>query len=174
MAVREGELRLPWGRVLPKFSSGDRIGPSSLFFSYLGGNSMLLMKLQAAIKETMSVTASTRVLYQASTMRNIVEVVDKLRQEQAVDNAEHEIDWLAELAVRRWLAKQVHESPASTRRDEQAKTGGIEVMMTGASGFLGGHLLRSLVRSKSISKVHCIAVLPDDEHLVPSYSKVEC
>jgi hypothetical protein len=42
----------------------------------------------------------------------------------------------------------------------------IEVPLTDATSFLGGRLLRALVLSPRVRKVHCIAVPPDDEHLL--------
>ncbi|KAL1793814.1 hypothetical protein ACET3X_007235 [Alternaria dauci] len=73
MTVREGELRLLWERVLPTL--GDlRLGPSSDFFM-CGGNSMLLMKLQKAIKETTGIHVSTKELYESSTLRAMTHCV---------------------------------------------------------------------------------------------------
>ncbi|KAM0441837.1 hypothetical protein ACHAQK_004775 [Fusarium lateritium] len=171
MTVREGELRLLWERVLPMASNHGRIVPPSDFFS-LGGNSMLLMKLQAAIRETMTVKASTRVLYQASTLRGMAQAIDQLRREQSVVDTEHDIDWTAETAIPRWLVKQLHEAPPS-RRVKMPKLG-IEVMMTGATGFLGGHLLRALMVSNEVTRVHCIGVLADDQNALPQDDKVQC
>lgn len=172
MTVREGELRLLWERVLPAAGTSGLIVPSSDFFSF-GGNSILLMKLQAAIRETMMVKASTRVLYQASTLRDMAQVIDQLRQEQSVVDTEYDIDWAAETAIPRWLVKQLHEATSSQRPKKPNKKG-IEVMMTGATGFLGGHLLRSLMVSDVVTKVHCIAVLADEQSLLPQDDKVVC
>lgn len=172
MTVREGELRLLWERVLPGAGTSGLIVPSSDFFSF-GGNSILLMKLQAAIRETMMVKASTRVLYQASTLRDMAQVIDQLRQEQSVVDAEHDIDWAAETAIPRWLVKQLHEA-SSSQRPKVPNKKGVEVMMTGATGFLGGHLLRSLMVSDVVTKIHCIAVLADEQSLLPQDDKVVC
>ncbi|WZH49426.1 putative PKS-NRPS protein [Fusarium acuminatum] len=172
MSVREGELRLLWERVLPAVGTAGLIVPSSDFFSF-GGNSILLMKLQAAIRETMMVKASTRVLYQASTLRDMAQVIDQLRQEQSVVDAEHDIDWAAETAIPRWLVKQLHKE-SSSQRPKTPNKKGIEVLMTGATGFLGGHLLRSLMVSDVVIKVHCIAVMADEQSLLPQDDKVIC
>ncbi|KAM0342042.1 hypothetical protein ACHAPU_009770 [Fusarium lateritium] len=170
MTVREGELRLLWERVLPTVSNHDRIVPSSDFFS-LGGNSMLLMKLQAAIRETMTVQASTRALYQASTLRGMAQAINQLRKEQSAIDAEHDIDWDAETAIPPWVIKQLHQ--ASPSRLPKAPKMGIEVMLTGATGFLGGHLLRSLMASDEVTKIHCIAVLADQQNALPHDGKVQ-
>lgn len=168
MTTHEGELRLLWERVLPESS---RIAPSSDFF-LLGGNSLLLMKLQAYIRDTMMVPVSTRILYQASTLRGMAQTVDRLRQEQALGMNETTIDWNSETAVPKWLLKQL-DGTASSRSIREPKTRDIEIMMTGVTTFLGGHLLQSLLASDTVSKVHCIAVPSDDEASLPQNSKLQ-
>ncbi|KAF4449922.1 putative polyketide synthase [Fusarium austroafricanum] len=171
MTIGEGELRLLWERVLPNFGKTGLIVPSSDFF-YLGGNSMLLMKLQAAIKETMALNASTRVLYQASTLRDMAQVIDRLRREQSINDSGHDIDWDAETSIPKWLVKQLDEKPLS-QRAQVPKKKGIEIIMTGATGFLGSHLLQSLVSLDDVSRVHCIAVPVDDQNVLLQDDKVE-
>ncbi|CEI70300.1 unnamed protein product [Fusarium venenatum] len=167
MTVREGELRLLWERVLV---TSTRIAPSSDFF-LLGGNSLLLMKLQAAIRETMMAPVSTRVLYQASTLRGMAQAIDKLRQERATGDIESEIDWDAETAIPQWLVRQL-DGATSSQKGRAPKTMGIEIMMTGTTGFLGGHLLQSLLASEAVNKVHCIAVPADYEASLPHNEKI--
>ena len=94
MTIHEGELRLLWERVLPETMITGHIASSSDFF-LCGGNSLLLMKLQSAIKETTGVAISTRALYQGSTLRGMAQSINELREEQA-DAAEQEIDWAVE------------------------------------------------------------------------------
>jgi amino acid adenylation domain-containing protein len=168
MTVREGEVRLLWERVLV---GTTRISPSSDFF-LLGGNSLLLMKLQAAIRESIMVPISTRVLYQASTLRGMAQAIDKIRQEAALGSIQSEINWDAETAIPQWLVKQFNKA-ASPQSRRQPKTNGIEIVMTGATGFLGGHLLQSLLASEAVDKVHCIAVPADDEASLPQHDKVQ-
>lgn len=77
MTVGEGELRLLWERVLPE-SETRVIAPSADFF-LSGGNSLLLMQLQAAIRESVGVAMAMRVLYRASTLREMARCVDEER-----------------------------------------------------------------------------------------------
>ncbi|KAL7905224.1 putative PKS-NRPS protein [Trichoderma velutinum] len=174
MTVGEGELRLLWERVLPQAASSTRISPSSDFF-LLGGNSLLLMKLQAAIKDSMNVIMSTRKLYQASTLRDMARAIIEQRQSQAANDAELEIDWVAETAIPKWLLNQIHESSQSNLRSSpKPSVEKIAVLMTGATTFLGGHLLKSLLQSDKVSKIYCIAIAADDQHLLPEDGKIEC
>lgn len=168
MTISQGELRLLWERVLPQ--TNERISPSSDFFA-LGGNSMLLMKLQAAIKDTMRVQASTRSMYQSSTLSDMSKSIDALRKEQSAGDAGNEINWDAETAVPGWLLKQIHNAPIRTCK-RPSKKSNVEILLTGSTGFLGSHLLERFLESESVAKVHCVAVLPDDQHLLPESEKV--
>ncbi|KPM44244.1 Polyketide synthase-nonribosomal peptide synthetase [Neonectria ditissima] len=170
MTIREGEVRLLWERVLPDTSTAGRLSPSSDFF-LCGGNSLLMMKLQAAIRESIGVAISTRTLYQASTLREMARRIDE-QQTIEGDDVEREIDWAAETAVPKSLLRQIRELPASPVK--ASKSDGVEVLMTGATSFLGGHLLQALLRSPAVRKVHCVAVLADDQHQLPRDEKIEC
>ncbi|KAH7139912.1 polyketide synthase [Dactylonectria estremocensis] len=169
MTIREGEVRLLWERVLPDTSTTGRLAPSSDFF-LCGGNSLLMMKLQAAIRESIGVVVSTRTLYQASTLREMARRIDE-QQTAEGDDVEREIDWAAETAVPRSLLRQIRELPAPVK---STKSDGVEVLLTGATSFLGGHLLQALLRSPVVRKVHCIAVLADDQHQLPRDEKIQC
>lgn len=166
MTIRQGELRLLWERVLPRDTAGTRITPESDFFLN-GGNSLLLMKLQAAIRDSMGVRVSTKALYQASTLsemsRSIVE-----QREQQQDEFQVEIDWAVETAVPPSLLEQIGKlqiSGTSTSTRPQKMTG-LEIVLTGATGFLGGQLLRRLLQAPEVHKVHCVAVPSDEQHLL--------
>jgi amino acid adenylation domain-containing protein len=167
MNIREGELRLLWERVLSgTAAAGRRITPSSDFF-LLGGNSMLLMRLQAAIRESMGVKISTRVLYRESTLSAMAQAIFDLRDAEAeIDGDPEDIDWAMETAVPDFVKHQA--VPDTEEIDTAIKANnGLEVVLTGATSFLGGVLLDKLLQSPTVHVVHCIAVPADDEHLLP-------
>ncbi|OAA53529.1 Beta-ketoacyl synthase [Cordyceps fumosorosea ARSEF 2679] len=169
MTIQEGELRLLWERVLPRDAAGSRITPASDFF-LRGGNSLLLMKLQAAIRDAMDVRVPTRALYQASTLSGMTRCVLAQRERQRRDEPPAEdIDWAAEVAVPPELlarADELNSSAAAASLRPRKTTGGLEILLTGATGFLGGQLLRHLLRSPAVSRIHCVAVPADErEHL---------
>ncbi|KAM3505085.1 hypothetical protein MY11210_008110 [Beauveria gryllotalpidicola] len=191
MTVRQGELRLLWERVLPRDAAAATtsvriITPESDFF-LRGGNSLLLMKLQAAIRDSMGVRVSTKALYQASTLSGMARCVAEQREQQQrqsdEEEAEADIDWAAEVAVPPSMLAQIEESHSSSAAWRPRKTTGLlEILLTGATGFLGGQLLERLVQSARVSKVHCVAVPVDEQQslLAPSQqqqqasSKVHC
>jgi len=165
LTLAEGELRLLWEKVLRTDTSG-RITPTSDFF-LCGGNSLLLMRLQAAIKEAMGVAVSTRDLYQASTLRQMAAEIGLRRDGQPEDD---EIKWDVETAVPDWVLQDASVDGYHTRNNKppKHKTIGIEVLLTGATSFLGSVILHSLTTNTSISKIHCVAISPDEAHLIPS------
>ncbi|KAF2832601.1 putative PKS-NRPS protein [Ophiobolus disseminans] len=172
MNIREGELRLLWERVLSTTATaGHRIAPSSDFF-LLGGNSMLLMRLQAAIRESIGVKVSTRILYRESTLSAMAQAIFDLRQSEAeIDGDPEDINWAMETAVPDYVKHQAVEVAP-----EDTKGSGLEIVLTGATSFLGGVLLDKLLQSATVHVVHCIAVTADDEYLLPheTDSRVRC
>ncbi|PYI33371.1 putative polyketide synthase [Aspergillus indologenus CBS 114.80] len=166
LSLRQGELRILWEKVLPPTTHA--LTAESDFFLE-GGNSLRLIKLQHAIKEAMAVSISTRELYEASTLRQMTARIDFQREHQVIEN--EAIDWAAETAVPESLvtaARDTSKPSAVRRNDDQA----IEVLMTGATGFLGGCILNELLQDPQINKVHCVAVLPDEQSHLPSHDKI--
>ncbi|UQC80223.1 uncharacterized protein CLUP02_05705 [Colletotrichum lupini] len=169
LTVRQGELRLLWERVLPSLGE-KRIAPSSDFF-LCGGNSLLLMKLQKAIKETTGVEISTKQMYEATTLRAMTRAVF---EDSAAAEEDVRIDWNTETAVPGWLREEIETigamaaSAAAVEKDKMEA--GIEVLLTGASSFPGGHILTALLNHPSVRKVHCIAVPSDHQQLLSSTS----
>ncbi|KAK1749891.1 polyketide synthetase [Echria macrotheca] len=170
LTLREGELRLLWEKVLriPGDEAAHITAESDFFL--LGGNSLLLMRLQAAIQEAMAVAVSTRDLYQASTLRQMAAQISLRRECQPLeDQAGTVVDWDVETEVPAW----VYEGPEE-ELDEKGRTlsangegRGVQVLLTGATSFLGGFILQSLCARDSVTKVHCIAVPADELQNLP-------
>lgn len=163
LTLSEGELLLLWQRVLPQSSL---IHPDSDFFMH-GGNSILLIKLQAAIKEAIGVSTSIMELYQASTLRRMAAYVSAKKEEQMPLD---EIDWAIETAV----PDTILETPRSKHGLRQMKESDREVLLTGSTSFLGGAVLASLIEDASVSKVHCIAIPPESQGTLPESEKIAC
>ncbi|OAR02827.1 hypothetical protein LLEC1_01602 [Akanthomyces lecanii] len=166
MTIRQGELRLLWERVLPGDASVARITPETDFF-LRGGNSLLLMKLQAAIRDSMGVRVSTKALYQSSTLSGMSRCILEQREQQQ-DELQVDIDWVAETAVPQSLQAQIDKWQSSTTvvSTRPQKATGLEILLTGATGFLGGQLLQRLLQAPEVHKVHCVAVPADEQHLL--------
>jgi aspyridone synthetase (hybrid polyketide synthase/nonribosomal peptide synthetase) len=165
MTLREGELRIMWEKVLPNLNNSHRLSPSSDFFLE-GGNSLRLMKLQGVIKETLGVSISTHELYQACTLRQMAACIDNCRDADAKD----EINWALETAVPEPILAAAREG--QMKGSQRVSRDGVNVLLTGSTSFLGINLVKSLISNPVIQQVHCVAVLPDEEHKLPRSEKI--
>ncbi|OQD63284.1 hypothetical protein PENPOL_c010G08089 [Penicillium polonicum] len=167
LSLRQSELRILWEKVLPP-TSRPLMAESDFFLE--GGNSLRLLKLQHAIKESMGTSISTRELYEASTLQQMTMRVDLHRDGQIIKD--ESIDWEAETAVPDSLITAAQDAMGPIKRSPTDGDEAIEVLMTGATGFLGGCILKELLQDIRIRKVHCVAVLPDEQGHLPSDPKV--
>ncbi|KAL9041586.1 MAG: hypothetical protein Q9214_004057, partial [Letrouitia sp. 1 TL-2023] len=143
----EAAIRGLWEIVLPEELVGlHHINADSDFFS-VGGSSILLVELQHKIQEHLNISVSLLELFQASTLGSMARL---LGMEELESN--NQIDWDAETALQPGLeARSTLPSvnrPAATPR---------VIVLTGATGFLGQHLLRALTEQEDVEKVICIA-----------------
>lgn len=119
-------------------------------FFHLGGNSYLLVRLQGLIQERFNILVPIMTLYDASTLT--VMAFKTSSGESVIP-----IDWQAETSVTQALiaAPSNHSTQPCTA---PRKTSDLSIVFTGSTGYLGSRILKSLVESEHISKIHCIAV----------------
>ncbi|KAE8393394.1 putative polyketide synthase [Aspergillus alliaceus] len=164
LSLHEVELKLLWNKVLP---AGDHeLGPESDFFLE-GGNSLQLTKLQHEIKEVTGISVSTRELYSASTLRQMAARIESQREDQLTEN--EDINWERETEIPVDLMAAVR---GTTRPLSTAVTKDIEVLLTGATGFLGASILNALLGDPAIGKVHCVAIIPNELDKLPESNKI--
>ncbi|OJJ54865.1 hypothetical protein ASPSYDRAFT_81741 [Aspergillus sydowii CBS 593.65] len=154
VALDEDETTLlrMWQEVLPDTApNGLKITKDTDFFE-AGGNSLSLVRRQSVIKDQLEAKIP------------LVELVESCSLEA--------------MARRLWSNHSVSSSPSSwedeasvLEPDQDLEYANLEVessritgnrgkiaILTGASGFLGKHVLQGLVASSAVSEVHCIAV----------------
>jgi hybrid polyketide synthase/nonribosomal peptide synthetase ACE1 len=132
-----------WLQVLTK-GAPRQLSPSSEFFR-LGGNSLLLVETQALIRKTLDVSIPLPDLLEAT---NLGKMSAKVREAMSLGT----IDWDEETTP----PEVVHSTMDGIRTPP--KTTNLEVVLTGATGHLGRHLMPKLLSDPNISKVHCVAV----------------
>lgn len=139
------QLKRVWrdvlGSNLDKF--GFELSPSTNFF-LVGGNSLLVIRLQSRIRQVFHVAVPLVKLLGASTLG---EMARKIEETTSVDL----IDWEQET------------SPPSIPRflediPEKIETTAKTVLVTGATGFLGKYLLPQLAARPDVHMIHCVAV----------------
>ncbi|UKZ48067.1 putative Hybrid PKS-NRPS biosynthetic cluster [Trichoderma virens] len=135
------KLRELWLEVVPSVDAAT-IGANTDFFA-IGGNSLLMVKLRGLIAETFDIEISVFDLFQSSSLGNMASKV----QSSEVDQV---ISWEEETSVQ----------PLSVVDGNvlQQVSDSLEILLTGATGFLGSSILRQLVADERVSKVHCVAL----------------
>lgn len=135
------KLRELWAKVIPAVDVAT-IGANTDFFS-IGGNSLLMVELRGLISEAFATEISVFDLFQSS---NLDTMARKLQSSEVVED----IDWDLETSIQ---SLSVQNTDAT-----QQVSAGLEVLLTGATGFLGSAILRQLVADERVSKVHCVAL----------------
>ncbi|TPX14116.1 uncharacterized protein E0L32_000510 [Thyridium curvatum] len=147
----ESQLAQVWRDTLPRqMQELHRIDAASDFF-HVGGNSMLLIELRQLINERFQASLPLIKLFENSTLGGMAAMIQDLSS--GTDAA---IDWEAETAIPDDLlqARTAQLPVVAVQNHTSPKT----VVISGATGLLGSSLLRMLVESPDVGKVHCIAI----------------
>ncbi|KAF4997659.1 hypothetical protein FGRMN_3691 [Fusarium graminum] len=144
MTPREQELDELWRSVLP-FAPTVAITPESNFF-HVGGSSLLLVKLQRLIKEKFSAAPKLVELMNSGRLGDMAALINKCLSAK--------IDWELETAVPESWTKEFPISTSDSLSPKHDQP--LNVLLTGATGYLGRHLVPALVQSQSIAKVFCL------------------
>ncbi|GFF24011.1 nonribosomal peptide synthetase 14 [Aspergillus udagawae] len=146
----EAHLRTLWEEVLPPtVVQLHQIGPKSDFF-HVGGNSMLLVKLQRSITRAFGRKIVLVDLFERTTLAKMAAYIT---DPDATSKTWDRIDWAQEIALD---VDPIATQPPQPkpRRNRQGQT----IILTGATGFLGQVLLQQLLADPTIKMIHCIAV----------------
>ncbi|KAI0467733.1 putative hybrid NRPS/PKS enzyme [Xylaria cf. heliscus] len=148
LTEHEARLKRVWRTVLGEVSASIPIRRDSDFFS-VGGNSLLLLRLRAEIRNEFDIAIPVPELFQSSTLGALAA---RLAGNSSVDA----IDWEAETkADDAGDLSRCVDAPRTSKHDQ------ISVLLTGATGFLGKEILRQLVDRPEVASIHCVAVRTD-------------
>lgn len=144
------QLRGVWREVLGKSIKdlGLEIGPSTSFF-FVGGNSLLIIRLQSQIRITFNVALSLIDLLSAN---NLSEMAHKIDESASVAP----LNWDSE-TMPPIIPSFLDEVPKNRVAAQEKKTGKT-VVLTGATGFLAKHVLPQLAARSDVETIHCITV----------------
>ncbi|KAH7322503.1 equisetin synthetase [Stachybotrys elegans] len=158
----ERALEQMWRDIIPTLA--DRTIDLDTDFFHVGGSSLLLVQLQRMIKEEFQAAPRLNELMVASKLRDMASVV------MAALSAR--IDWTAETAIpESWIQEFPLEDALSGPRPNAGS--GLNILMTGATGYVGRFLVPHLVASDKVNKLFCL-VRPerDAEQLQAASEKV--
>ncbi|KAJ5112863.1 HC-toxin synthetase [Penicillium angulare] len=151
--VTEKKIQTLWAKVL-NFPT-DTIDANDGFF-HIGGNSILAMKL-AALARFDKVKLSMPDLFENSSLESLASALDASAQAPE-DASDLYFDWDAEVAIPSTFP--VNGYPP---RSDSLSDSGVEIILTGCTGHLGGQILRQLICSNYIGHIHCVAVRNPDK-----------
>ncbi|PYI02720.1 hypothetical protein BO78DRAFT_422284 [Aspergillus sclerotiicarbonarius CBS 121057] len=159
MTSMEASLAEVWQRVLPA-SGSLALTPDSNFFQ-VGGTSLLVVKLQRAIREQYKVAVRVNELVASKKLADMALIIQDRE-------APAQIDWEAETAVPESWSDDFG-VPHLTARSGQD---GLRILVTGATGFIGRHTLPSLIDSPKVSQVFCFVRPGSETDALKSSDKV--
>lgn len=137
-----------WELVLPaEIVASGAIRPDADFF-LCGGSSLSLVNVQSLIRKELQVSLPIIDLLQASELRSMA-----FKIESTASLAD--IDWEDETSLEQELIAAA--SRSSARPDKPKRS----IILTGATGHLGGFFLDKLIEDARIDKIHCVAVRPE-------------
>ncbi|THC99245.1 hypothetical protein EYZ11_001244 [Aspergillus tanneri] len=148
----ETALLALWQEVLPTAAvAGLDIVKDTDFFE-AGGNSLSLVRLQASIEQRLGPRIPLVELVDFCSLQSMAR---RLRSAESLTS--NHIVWEDEAAVPD-ISELRFASLSSDGHLSESDNNGKVVVLTGASGFLGQHILQQLIDSSDISEIHCIAV----------------
>ncbi|KAI0853893.1 hypothetical protein F5Y00DRAFT_269249 [Daldinia vernicosa] len=195
LSATELRLKSLWMESLPDVIDVSHVGRDTGFF-HVGGSSILLMKLQVLVRENFGVEIPLVDMFLQNTLSSMASRIDsqctqdKVREDDeekgsplsteqenvnysdsALNLSKILVDWDSETDISAKLPETLEQVVAP-----QSRSKGKVMLLTGSTGFLGGAILRRLVRDSSISVVHCIGVPKIDAFKpttdLPEYAKV--
>ncbi|KGO65245.1 Acyl transferase/acyl hydrolase/lysophospholipase [Penicillium italicum] len=137
------QLKRVWQNVLHNTELGFKITPSTSFFA-VGGNSLLIIRLQSQIRDVFDVVVRLVDLLGANSLGEMARQIEESARVSL-------IDWEQETALPDLLP------PASGMRKPTEAHQKV-ILVTGATGFLAKTILLQLVECENVKTIHCVAV----------------
>ncbi len=143
MTETMAQLARLWRDALPNVDAlGLAVTPETSFFA-IGGNSLLIVRLQSKLREAFNVAVRLVDLLNANTLEKMARAVEDCP-------ALSDIDWEAETApptVPKFLETIDNKSGAVEKK---------VVLVTGATGSMAKQVLPGLVADERVGEIHCI------------------
>ncbi|MBV2156467.1 thioester reductase domain-containing protein [Kitasatospora sp. SUK 42] len=150
------------GQLWAELLGVELVGPDDDFFT-LRGTSLLAMEMLARARmmfglDVGHVRTLTRALLRSPVLHSFTAALQEARgcgagSGGATGPGEAAVDWCAEAQLTHAVRQSW--SPAPCRVDP------AEILLTGATGFCGSHLLRTLL-STTRARIHCLVRAPDE------------
>lgn len=147
----ESWLKGVWERVISKDVIRTHQIVNDTDFFHVGGTSMLLLRLQAEIRQHFGFQIPLVQMFASSTLGSMAKLIDQSTKPE--EQSSKVVDWDAETAIS--LQTQAGLGTAASLEPQAPPR---VIVLTGATGFLGRGIVRKLIADSRIEKVHCLAV----------------
>jgi amino acid adenylation domain-containing protein/thioester reductase-like protein len=119
--------------------------PNSNFF-HMGGDSLRIAHILCLIQRDFGITIPSRLVYEYPTPSDLSRLLEqlKLKSEDINDNS----DLMADAVLPSYLNTSIWHKPAEVKFET--------ALITGATGFLGAHLLCELLLKNSYRNIYCL------------------
>ncbi|MFD8706933.1 amino acid adenylation domain-containing protein [Kitasatospora sp. NPDC059648] len=156
-AVEPSAVEAAVGHLWAELLGAEHVGPYDDFFAF-GGTSLLAMEMLTRARmmfglDVGHVRTLTRALLRSPVLRDFTAALQAART--GVTQGEAAVDWYAEARLTHAVSQSW--SPAPSRAEP------AEILLTGATGFCGAHLLDVLLATTR-ARIHCLVRAPDREH----------
>lgn len=130
-------------------------------FFHMGGNSILLTRVQSRLRTQHGVEIPLRKLFHNSTLKQMALLL-KDKKMMSPQGENDPIDWHKETElpaeVKNGFRQKENKNLRMTTTQSETASGRLVVALTGATGFLGRYLVQQLLDNPAVDKVHCLAV----------------
>ncbi|EXL67078.1 hypothetical protein FOPG_16777 [Fusarium oxysporum f. sp. conglutinans race 2 54008] len=164
----ENKLQAVWERVLSgngrHLMGSIRHDPFKNFF-HVGGTSMLLLELRAQIGREFGISVRLAQLFENSTLAAMAQLVEQADDTQAASGRKETktgIAWEEEARLPTELENEIRRVTAATSAGQHHPK---VILLTGATGNLGRHILRLLLDNTLVDKVICVALRDIDKRI---------
>ncbi|BAY99149.1 amino acid adenylation domain protein [Tolypothrix tenuis PCC 7101] len=142
-AIFDQALQLPTGSCTPDTN-----------FFHIGGNSLCIAHVLYAIDRDFSVSLPSRLIYEYPTPSDLAKLLEKYKLKINNIADEQQIDLQVEAKLSPQLNTSVWQQTPQNKYDC--------ALITGATGFLGAHLLHELLQKGKYQKIYCIVRAESD------------
>jgi L-aminoadipate-semialdehyde dehydrogenase len=164
LSPTEKAIAVVWAKHLPNVISSRTIAPTDSFFD-LGGHSLVAQHVLLGLRREFKVNISLGALFQNPTLRGFAEKLDRLRDPKGLELTAEDVGDVkqqtqSDSSDKAELVKKIPTKFSTPKKSTASKN----VFLTGATGFLGSHVLDQLVKdTTSFGKifVHVRASSPE-------------
>lgn len=132
-------------------------------FFQVGGNSLLMIRLKALIHEKFGFVLPLTSLFQSSTIEGMA--AQCLSKTSKLPKPI--IDWATETRLGEEERRSACSKASTVTHNTDGTKERLEILLTGATGFLGSAILQRLETNDRISRIHCVAIRSSKNDTTP-------